>query len=197
MEITEVRVKLVEDSQDRLLAFCSITLDSSFVIRDLKIIQGTSGPFVAMPSRKLTDRCRHCGGKNALRSHYCNQCGMELDEDRAFREQEGRAKLYADIAHPINSACREAIQKRVLEAFEQEKIAAASPGYVCRYDDYGENSNSLDDDYDDAPAPEAYPRRRVEGRTAAPQQPHRQPTKGRHPVARKSSRDLDFGEGID
>ena len=49
MEVTEVRIKLMEESSERLKAFCSITLDDSFVIRDLKIIEGTTGPFVAMP----------------------------------------------------------------------------------------------------------------------------------------------------
>jgi len=37
MEITEVRIKLMEESEDRLRAFCSITIDQCFVIRDLKI----------------------------------------------------------------------------------------------------------------------------------------------------------------
>ena len=36
MEITEVRIKLMEDSDDRLQAFCSITFDDCFVVRDLK-----------------------------------------------------------------------------------------------------------------------------------------------------------------
>ena len=61
MDITEVRIKLMEDSDDRLQAFCSITIDDCFVIRDLKIIEGSSGPFVAMPSRKLTSHCPQCG----------------------------------------------------------------------------------------------------------------------------------------
>ncbi len=64
MEITEVRIKLMDDPHDRLQGFCSITFDASFVIRDLKIIQGAKGPFVAMPSRKLTDRCPQCNTKN-------------------------------------------------------------------------------------------------------------------------------------
>ena len=55
MEITEVRIKLMEDSDDRLQAFCSVTFDNAFVVRDLKIIDGVSGPFVAMPSRKRPD----------------------------------------------------------------------------------------------------------------------------------------------
>ena len=46
MEITEVRVKLVEDTDDRLQAFCSITFDNSFVVRDLKVIEGTNGPLL-------------------------------------------------------------------------------------------------------------------------------------------------------
>src|SRR5207248_1435999 len=66
--ITEVRIKLMEDNNERLQAFCSVTFDDCFVIRDLKIIEGTKGSFVAMPSRKLTDRCPGCGSKNHLRA---------------------------------------------------------------------------------------------------------------------------------
>lgn len=139
MEITEVRIKLMDDPNDRLQGFCSITFDGCFVIRDLKIIQGTKGSFVAMPSRKLTDRCPRCGTKNHLRARFCNDCAAELDEDRAVKDHDGRAKLYADIAHPINSGCRDMIQRKVLESFEEEKILARKVGYVCTYDDYGED----------------------------------------------------------
>jgi hypothetical protein len=44
--------------------------------------------------------------------------------------------LYADIAHPINSACREMIQERVIREFHEELERAKLPGYVSRYDDY-------------------------------------------------------------
>ncbi len=149
MEITEVRIKLMEDPHDRLQAFCSITIDHCFVVRDLKIIQGIKGPFVAMPSRKLMDRCGKCKTKNHLRSNYCNQCGTKLQPDRIDRSSEGRVKLYADIAHPINSECREEIQNFVIDAFEKEVVAAKQPDYVCRYDDYGEDdfSDYLEHDY--------------------------------------------------
>jgi stage V sporulation protein G len=133
--ITEVRIKLMEDNNERLLAFCSVTFDDAFVIRDLKIIEGAKGCFVAMPSRKLTDRCMHCGCKNHLRARFCNQCGHKLDEDRAVRDADGRAKLHADIAHPINSGCREVIQSAILKAYREEKERAKMPGYVCTYDD--------------------------------------------------------------
>src|ERR1700720_3542824 len=141
--ITEVRIKLMEDNNERLQAFCSVTFDDAFVVRDLKIIEGTKGSFVAMPSRKLTDRCPQCSSKNHLRARYCNQCGAKLDEDRAIRDADGRAKLHADIAHPINSACREVIQSAVIKAYTDEKERSRQPGYVCTYDDY-------DSDFDEA-----------------------------------------------
>jgi stage V sporulation protein G len=141
--ITEVRIKLMEGNHEneRLQAFCSVTFDDAFVVRDLKIIEGTKGSFVAMPSRKLTDHCPQCGCKNHLRARYCNQCGSKLDENRATRDADGRVKLHADIAHPINSACREVIQTAVLKAFHEEKERSKQPGYVCTYDDF-------DSDYD-------------------------------------------------
>ena len=145
MEITEVRIKLTEDSDDRLQAFCSITFDDCFVVRDLKIIEGTNGPFVAMPSRKLTSHCARCGCKNHLRACYCNQCGGKLNPDRAARDQEGRAKLYADIAHPVNSKCREQIQAHVIAAYQRELELAQEPGYVSKYDDaYEDEFTSAD-----------------------------------------------------
>ena len=53
MKITEVKVFPV--NEDRLKAYIAITLDDCFVVRDLKIIQGPSGLFVAMPSKKRKD----------------------------------------------------------------------------------------------------------------------------------------------
>lgn len=137
MNITEVRIKLVDDSgeNERLLAFCSITFDDSFVVRDLKIIGGPKGFFVAMPSRKLMDRCHSCGFKNQMRARFCNSCGNRLDESRGMRPTEGRAKLHADIAHPIHAHCREQIQAAVIQAFMGEREKSKLPGYVCTYDD--------------------------------------------------------------
>src|SRR3954454_18918925 len=107
-------------SNERLQAFCSITFDDMFVIRDLKIIEGAKGFFVAMPSRKLTDRGHHCGTKHHLRSRFCNQCGSRLDENRALRDADGIAKLPPALAHPMTSACREKIQGAVLATYADE-----------------------------------------------------------------------------
>src|SRR5262245_21413563 len=169
MEITEVRIKLMVDSDDRLQGFCSVTFDNCFVVRDLKIIDGTNGPFVAMPSRKLTSHCHQCGTKNHLRAQFCNQCGARLREDRAVRDSEGRAKLYADIAHPINSQCREMIQNRVITEFRTEQERAKQPGYVSRYDD------DYDDDIDAstyAPAEQARPASPPPSQQTQPPPPH-------------------------
>ncbi|MCY2975054.1 MAG: SpoVG family protein [Planctomycetota bacterium] len=147
MDITEVRIKLMEESEDRLRAFCSVTFDHCFVIRDLKIIEGTSGPFVAMPSRKLTGRCNRCGYKNHLRSNFCNQCGSRLRGGSDLRDQEsGSNRLYADIAHPINQACRDLIQQQVILEYDLELQRAKVPGYKSRYDDdYFEEDEPIED----------------------------------------------------
>jgi stage V sporulation protein G len=136
VDITEVRIKLMEEPGERLKAFCSVTFDDCFVVRDLKIIDGSNGPFVAMPSRKLTSHCPKCGMKNHLRAGYCNQCGARQDDARAAKDAEGRSKLYADIAHPINSSCREMIQNRVIQEYYEEIERAKQPGYVSRYDEF-------------------------------------------------------------
>ncbi|HAS52981.1 MAG: septation protein SpoVG [Nitrospirae bacterium GWC2_57_13] len=54
MEITEVRVFPVSN-EERLKAYATITIDNVFLVRDLRIINGNNGLFVAMPSRKMKD----------------------------------------------------------------------------------------------------------------------------------------------
>jgi len=82
-----------------------------------------------MPSRKMSDHCEKCGGKNHLKARFCNNCGAALSENRAKKDFKGRMKLHADIAHPINAECRQKIQKQVISAFEQELEMSKQPGY--------------------------------------------------------------------
>ncbi len=202
MDITEVRIKLTDDSGERLKAFCSVTLDNCFVVRDLKVIEGANGPFVAMPSRKLTFHCPECRGKNHLRAAYCNVCGRSLKEHQPAADEEGRIKLYADIAHPINSFCRELIQDRVIAAYQEEVEEAKQPGYVSHYDDY-------DEDWAEEPAPGPEESRGRAGRPAPggasepqrargdeqPRGPHRKPETKTASSARQDPPDA-FGAGI-
>jgi stage V sporulation protein G len=53
MEITEVRVFPV--AEEKLKAYVTITLDNCFVVRDLKVINGNSGLFIAMPAKRRKD----------------------------------------------------------------------------------------------------------------------------------------------
>jgi len=144
MQLTETRIKLLFNSRDKLRGFASITIDNCLVVRDIKIIEGGRGLFVAMPSRKLCDRCPSCAAKNHIRARYCNDCGARLRSDRGDLDERGRPRLYADIAHPIHSQCREAIQERVIAAYRREIELSKEPGYVSRYED--------DYDFDDFPA---------------------------------------------
>lgn len=53
MEITDIKIKKVENS-GKLKAYVSVTFDDSFVVHNLKVIDGQSGKFVAMPSKKTS-----------------------------------------------------------------------------------------------------------------------------------------------
>jgi stage V sporulation protein G len=122
------------------------------VVRDLKIIDGNKGPFVAMPSRKLADHCARCHHKNHLRAGYCNQCGSKLDPERAPRDGRGRARLHADLAHPINSQTRIELHKAVVRAYVEEIEAQrqAGPNYRPKdFDDLDELNDVLDAEYID------------------------------------------------
>ena len=136
MQLTDIRIKLCDDQGNRLKAFCALTFDNTFVIRDVKLIEGNDGLFLAMPSRKLADHCSGCGEKNHLRARYCNNCGGRLDENRYQRHHNGnghahqRVKLHADIAHPINAECRHGIEDRVIRAFNNELERSKQPGYI-------------------------------------------------------------------
>jgi stage V sporulation protein G len=130
VNITEVRIKLLPTRkafEDRLRAFCTVTFDSAFVIRDLKIIEGQNGFFVAMPSRKLTARCSRCSSKNHLRARYCNDCGAHL-KPKPLTDQ-NRLRFHADIAHPINAEMRKGLERAILAEYEDELERSKSPDY--------------------------------------------------------------------
>ena len=145
MNITEIRIKLLLNQRDKLRGFASITIDDVLVIRDIKVIEGARGLFVAMPSRKLCDRCPACAAKNHMRARYCNDCGARLAEDRGELDERGRPRLYADIAHPIHQQARDFVQGAVLAAYAEELDRSKQEGYVAAsfddhdYDDLGEN----------------------------------------------------------
>jgi len=78
MEVTEVRVFPMQE--DRLKAYVTITFDHCFVIRDLKVIQGDNGLFVAMPSKKRKD------GTYRDTAHPLNSQTRQMIESKVLAE---------------------------------------------------------------------------------------------------------------
>ena len=85
MKFTDVNVRLMQRDDSKLKAVASVTIEDCFVVHDIKVLEGTQGYFVVMPSRKTPDG------------------------------------QYKDVAHPINTPTREALNKLVLDAFEKAK----------------------------------------------------------------------------
>ena len=130
MEITEVRVFLKDSPDKKLKAYATVTFDNAFVVRNIKVIEGSGGLFIAMPSRKLKTPCPKCGFRNEVKSKYCNQCATQLPAVvkplTPEQEGDGSQSEHRDIAHPITQTFRDYLQKKVLEAFETEKVKGSS-----------------------------------------------------------------------
>jgi stage V sporulation protein G len=78
MEVTEVRIFPVQE--DRLKAYVTITFDNCFVVRDLKVISGNNGLFVAMPSKKRKD------GTYRDTAHPLNNQTRQMIESKVLEE---------------------------------------------------------------------------------------------------------------
>lgn len=134
MEITEVRIFLKDSPDKKLKAYATVTFDNAFVVRNIKVIEGSGGLFIAMPSRKLKVACPKCGFRNEVKSKYCNQCATQLPAVTrpisSEHEANGSQSEHRDIAHPITQTFRDYLQKKVLEAYDTDK--AKGPSAVSR-----------------------------------------------------------------
>ena len=93
MEITEVRLTLRQE--ERLKAFVSITFDNAFVVRGLKVIDGNTGLFVAMPSRRRKD------GEFRDIAHPINNATRQMIEDAVLAEYERQLALGGDESQTV------------------------------------------------------------------------------------------------
>ena len=96
MKVTEVKIFPV--NEERLKAYVTITLDDCFVVRDLKIIKGNGGLFVAMPSKKRKD------GQFKDIAHPLNQETREYIEDEVFKAFEEEVKSMGDSLDDLKRA---------------------------------------------------------------------------------------------
>jgi stage V sporulation protein G len=94
VEITEVRITL--RNEEKLKAFASITFDDCFVVRGLKVINGSQGYFVSMPSRKRSD------GSYQDLAHPINNDMRKMIEDQVLDAFE--IEINRNEAEPVSIA---------------------------------------------------------------------------------------------
>jgi len=127
IDITEIRIFLKEGQDKKLKGYATVTFDHAFVVRNIKVIAGSHGLFVAMPSRKLKLPCRPCGFKNEVGSKFCNECGAVVptptQEEIAMHDSKAD---HRDIAHPITHEFREILQNKILESYKKESTGSLS-----------------------------------------------------------------------
>ncbi len=98
MEITEVRITL--KNEDKLKAFANITFNNEFVVRGLKVISGSQGYFVSMPSRRKKD-----GSFQDMAHPITNDLRKKI-EDRvldAFESELNRPKAASPVVAEIDT----------------------------------------------------------------------------------------------
>jgi stage V sporulation protein G len=120
MEITEIRVFPKEGQDKKLKAYTTVTFDNAFVVRNIKVIQGSNGLFIAMPSRKMKHPCPKCNFKNEVGSKFCNHCGVAIQSSDSLSTTSDAKAEHRDIAHPITQEFREYLQSKILEAYKKE-----------------------------------------------------------------------------
>jgi len=89
VEITEIRVTLRDE--DKLKGFANVTFDNAFVVRGMKIIQGATGYFVSMPSRRRPD------GTHQDVAHPVNSEMRNLIEKRVLQAYEEAVKSRSPV----------------------------------------------------------------------------------------------------
>ena len=106
MEVTDVRVRKI-NTDGKMKAIVSVTFDDAFVVHDIKIIEGQSGLFIAMPSRRMPD------GEFRDIAHPINSDTRAIIQDIVF----------AEYKKSMQEAERETVRKTEVETeleIEQE-----------------------------------------------------------------------------
>ncbi|MFQ5649611.1 MAG: SpoVG family protein [bacterium] len=98
MEITEINISL--RNEDKLKAFVNVTFDDQFVVRGMKIIKGSNGYFISMPSRRMPDGSYRDIAhpiRNSFRDYLEKQI---LDKYQNSLKQEG-GELSQNVSSPV------------------------------------------------------------------------------------------------
>lgn len=144
MNITDIRLDMIDNPSGKLRAFCSLTFNDEFVVKNFKIIEGNHGLFVAMPSRKLTKPCYKCDNRVFRRANYCDRCGKEFD-DRSGNRHSDSGETHSDIAFPIEDDFREKLEDQLIESYHRRRKGGSGVDVEHSKD---ENYDLLDFDYE-------------------------------------------------
>ena len=82
MEITNVRVRVVEKENSKMRGFASVTIDDEFAVHDIRILEGDNGLFLAMPSKQVAP------GEYRDIAHPINADARKLFTDAILAEYE-------------------------------------------------------------------------------------------------------------
>lgn len=86
MEITNVRVRVVEKENSKMRGFASVTIDNQFVVHDIRILEGDNGLFLAMPSKPVAP------GEYRDIAHPINPDARKIFTDAILAEYEAELK---------------------------------------------------------------------------------------------------------
>lgn len=148
MRITDVRVRMIQNSESKLKATCSVVIDDAFVVHDLRVVQGANGIFVAMPQRKMGDgqyrdlahpitaAAREYVQRAVLAAYY--KAGFaELGESASLAEvpaqdapqtqEDRRAEQQAELRESLQDGHQEDLQESRHEDIQENLPEAVEP----------------------------------------------------------------------
>jgi stage V sporulation protein G len=112
--VTEVTLIISNDEivkRDGVLAFATLVLEESLVVRDIKVMERSGVIFLGMPSKKIKDRCPNCSCKNQVTDKYCHECGTRRDRSNQ------PSRIHTDVAFPINQDYRSYLERKIAQAY--------------------------------------------------------------------------------
>ena len=119
MEITRVEIRPMKD-EGNLKSFCSVVFDDVFIIHSVKVIEGSNGLFVAMPSREVGD------GEYRDTAHPIdNDFRLELEEKvlEKYREEVGEETEEAEDIETVEEPAEEEEEEEEEEDTEIEDLS--------------------------------------------------------------------------
>lgn len=125
MKITDVRLRKVNNQDNRMKALVSITFDDAFVIHDLRVIEGNNGQFVAMPSKRTPDgEFRDIAHPihSDMRQHVQEEVMRVYEESEASEANESELGEDApDTAEPVVDPTKEQVSDGRVEDAETDE----------------------------------------------------------------------------